>query len=257
MKHWKLWISATALCMGLSVPAAAAPKNALSTAACPETSIYIDLLTGNFDCEAWLKAYLEQCFGFPAEDEGENGNGGEDIPEDDGTEEEAPEDDGAEEETPEDDGTEEETPEDDGTEEETPEDDGVEEDEEDGQISQMAAAVVDLVNQERAAAGLAPLSVDVTVSRAAQKRAQELVTTFSHTRPNGTSCFTVLQEYGVSYMGAGENIAAGQRSAQEVMHAWMNSEEHRANILNGSFTEIGVGVYTVGGTTYWCQLFTR
>ena len=237
MKHWKLWISATALCMGLSVPAAAAPTNALSTAACPETSIYIDLLTGNFDCEAWLKAYLEQCFGFPAEDEGENGNGGEDIPEDDGTEEE--------------------TPEDDGTEEETPEDDGTEEDEEDGQISQMAAAVVDLVNQERAAAGLAPLSVDVTVSRAAQERAQELVTTFSHTRPNGTSCFTVLQEYGVSYMGAGENIAAGQRSAQEVMHAWMNSEGHRANILNGSFTEIGVGVYTVGGTTYWCQLFTR
>ena len=79
---------------------------------------------------------------------------------------------------------------------------------------------------------------------------------FSHTRPDGRSCFTALTDLGISYGGAGENIAYGQSSPEEVMTAWMNSSGHRANILNSSFTKLGVGVYKSGNTIYWVQLFT-
>lgn len=120
----------------------------------------------------------------------------------------------------------------------------------------FAAQVAVLVNQERAKAGLSPLKVDAKVQQAAQVRAKETVQSFSHTRPNGTSCFTALTEAGVQYRGAGENIAYGQTSPEAVMRAWMNSEGHRKNILNSSFTTIGVGYTVVGGTPYWTQLFT-
>lgn len=117
--------------------------------------------------------------------------------------------------------------------------------------------VVDLVNQERAKAGLNPVVLQENLTAAAQVRAKEIVTTFSHTRPNGTSCFTALKEAGVSYMGAGENIAYGQLSADAVMEGWMNSSGHRANILNGNFTKIGVGHYqNSSGVHYWTQFFT-
>lgn len=116
--------------------------------------------------------------------------------------------------------------------------------------------VVRLVNAERAKAGLSALRMDTTVNAAAQVRAQEIVQSFSHTRPNGTKCFTALAQAGVSYRGAGENIAYGQSSAAAVVNAWMNSEGHRANILNASFTTIGVGHTVVGGTHYWSQFFT-
>ena len=91
---------------------------------------------------------------------------------------------------------------------------------------------------------------------AAQVRAEEIVTSFSHTRPNGSSFSTALKEQNVSYRGAGENIAWGQRSPEEVVNAWMNSAGHRANILNERFTTIGVGHYQKGSTHYWAQLFT-
>ena len=65
----------------------------------------------------------------------------------------------------------------------------------------------------------------------------------------------VLGEYGVAYRSAGENIARGQSSPEEVVRAWMNSEGHRANILGESFTSLGVGVYKSGGTYAWTQLF--
>ena len=118
--------------------------------------------------------------------------------------------------------------------------------------------VVDLVNAERAKEGLSPLTIDTKVQAAAQVRAQECEQLFSHTRPNGSSFATALQEQNVSYRSAGENIAWGQRSPQEVMNGWMNSEGHRANIMNANFTTIGVGYYqNANGTNYWCQLFTR
>lgn len=117
--------------------------------------------------------------------------------------------------------------------------------------------VVALVNAERAKEGLPALTMDAKLQEAARARAKETVTLFSHTRPNGTSCFTILQEYGISYRYAGENIAYGQRSPEEVVNAWMNSEGHRANIMSKNFTTIGIGYYqTANGTKYWSQLFT-
>ena len=129
---------------------------------------------------------------------------------------------------------------------------------EDDNISQgdYASQVVALVNAERAKYGLSALKVDSRVQQAAQVRAAETVQSFSHTRPNGSSFSTALTEAGVSYTRSGENIAYGQSTPQQVVQAWMNSSGHRANILNGSFTTIGVGYTVVGGTAYWAQLFT-
>lgn len=122
--------------------------------------------------------------------------------------------------------------------------------------SQFASEVVRLVNVEREKAGLNPLTADSTIQKAAYVRSMEQKQLFSHTRPNGSSCFTALDEEGVSYRGAGENIAMGQKTPADVMKAWMNSDGHRANILNKNFTHIGVGYYTNNGTAYWTQLFT-
>jgi hypothetical protein len=120
--------------------------------------------------------------------------------------------------------------------------------------------VVLLVNNERAKAGLPPLnSGHIALNMAAQKRARELPLRIDHThrRPDGRECFTVLAEYGIrSFEAAGENIAAGQKSAAEVMAGWMNSPGHRANIL-GNYTHIGVGVVESNGRLYWSQEFLR
>lgn len=119
----------------------------------------------------------------------------------------------------------------------------------------LAEQVVALVNKERAAAGLNPLTINESAMSAALVRAKEIRQSFSHTRPNGSSFSTALKEQGVSYRGSGENIAYGQRSPEEVMKAWMNSSGHRANILNEKYTSIGVGCYEQNGTLYWAQLF--
>ncbi len=120
--------------------------------------------------------------------------------------------------------------------------------------------VVALMNQERAAAGIGGITQSATLDALAQIRAQEIVQNFSHTRPNGASCFTVFEENGVTYLVAGENIAAGYSTPEEVMNGWMNSEGHRANILNSSFGQVGIGYYTdpnSGYGTYWVQIFTN
>lgn len=122
--------------------------------------------------------------------------------------------------------------------------------------SSYAAQVVSLVNAERAKQGLSALTVSTKVQQAAQTRAGELRSSFSHTRPSGASCFTALTEAGVSYTRAGENIAYGQSSPAAVVQAWMNSSGHRANILSRDFTTIGVGYTVVNGTAYWSQFFT-
>ena len=124
------------------------------------------------------------------------------------------------------------------------------------QFHSYVEEIVALVNKECAKEGLAPLTLSTKVSAAAQVRAEEIVTSFSHTRPNGSSFSTALNEQNVSYRRAGENIAWGQKSPEAVMNAWMNSSGHRANIMNGNFTSIGVGYYQINGVNYWCQLFT-
>ena len=120
----------------------------------------------------------------------------------------------------------------------------------------FASQVAALVNAERAKYGLSALTVDTKVQQAALVRAKETAQSFSHTRPNGSSFSTVLTEAGVSYRTAGENIAYGQTTPQQVMNAWMNSSGHRANILNANYTTIGVGYTVINGTAYWAQLFT-
>ena len=117
--------------------------------------------------------------------------------------------------------------------------------------------IVDLVNAERTKVGLAPLTLDIQLSSAAQIRAEEQYTLFSHSRPNGSSYRTVLDENGISYMGCGENVAYGFRNPQAVMQGWMNSEGHKANILQEKFTHIGIGYYVgPNGYHYWSQLFS-
>mgnify|MGYP002536659624 CR=1 FL=1 len=121
----------------------------------------------------------------------------------------------------------------------------------------FAEQVVELVNQERTKAGLSAVTLDQNIASAALVRAKEIETSFSHTRPNGSKFSTALTEQGVTFKGAGENIAWGQKSPEAVIQAWMNSEGHRANILNKNFTKIGVGYYqNAAGRNFWTQLFT-
>ncbi len=127
----------------------------------------------------------------------------------------------------------------------------------DTEQNSFAQEVVRLVNEERAKVGLPGLVSEADIEAAALVRAKEIEVSFSHTRPNGSGFSTALREQGVSFMGAGENIAWGQRTPQEVVTGWMNSEGHRTNILNAKFTKIGVGYYqNAAGVNYWTQLFT-
>lgn len=105
-----------------------------------------------------------------------------------------------------------------------------------------AYRVLELVNIERAKVGLAPLAFAQNIMNCAQIRAAETVSLFSHTRPDGSSCFTCFTACGVPSGAWGENIAAGYRTPEAVVEGWMNSSGHRANILNGSFKYIGIGV---------------
>lgn len=120
--------------------------------------------------------------------------------------------------------------------------------------------VADLVNKERAAAGLPALKVNTKLAGVAEKKAEDLrdKNYFSHTSPTYGSPFDMMKQFGISYQSAGENIAKGQKTPDTVMNGWMNSEGHRANILNSSYTEIGVGYVTdSNGGTYWVQMFIR
>lgn len=124
-------------------------------------------------------------------------------------------------------------------------------------INAFEQEVVKLTNAERTKAGLAPLQTDDKLMAAAREKSQDMQTKnyFSHTSPTFGSPFDRLKALGISYKSAGENIAQGQRSPQEVVQAWMDSPGHRANILNGSFTHIGVGYVKTGN--YWTQQFIQ
>lgn len=119
-----------------------------------------------------------------------------------------------------------------------------------------AFAVLDLVNEERAAQGLGSLEMDEDLLDCAMYRAAELAVYYSHTRPDGTNCFTALEEWEVAYTTAGENIAAGYDSAESVMEGWMNSDGHRANILGSEYTKVGIGMFIHEDFVYWVQVFT-
>lgn len=121
-----------------------------------------------------------------------------------------------------------------------------------------AQQVLELVNEERAKEGKSPLALDQKLCEAAAVRAEEIVSQFSHTRPDGTACFTALKQIGISYRTAGENIAAGQSTPAAVMDSWMHSEGHRANIMSSDFGKLGVGFVQApeGYQYYWVQMFT-
>ena len=123
------------------------------------------------------------------------------------------------------------------------------------QSSSAASEVVRLTNSARSQNGYAALVEDGALSEAAAVRAREIARSFSHTRPSGASFSSALSASGVSYLRAGENIASGQKSASEVVYAWMNSPGHRANILNSSYSRIGSASVNIDGTLYWVQLF--
>jgi uncharacterized YkwD family protein len=122
-------------------------------------------------------------------------------------------------------------------------------------LSAYEQKVVDLTNQERAKNGLPALKVDLTLSKMAREKSRDMSANdyFSHTSPTYGSPFDMMKKYGISYRYAGENIAMGQRTPEEVVKAWMNSEGHRKNILSSNFNYIGVGFVSEGN--YWTQEF--
>ena len=122
-------------------------------------------------------------------------------------------------------------------------------------VSAYEAEVVRLVNQYRSRYGLSPLTENWELSRVARYKSQDMcdLRYFSHTSPTYGSPFEMMKAFGLSCRSAGENIAKGQRTPEEVVTAWMHSSGHRANILNSSFKTIGVG-YVASGN-YWTQMF--
>ncbi|MDX3854975.1 CAP domain-containing protein [Streptomyces sp. AK02-01A] len=118
------------------------------------------------------------------------------------------------------------------------------------------AAVLALVNEERAKAGCDPLRSDSGLDSLARDFSDEMAARgfFDHTDPDGRTPWDRADAAGIQGLG-GENIARGQATAQAVMDSWMNSEGHRANILNCDYTRLGVGVHTGSGGPWWTQDF--
>lgn len=124
-------------------------------------------------------------------------------------------------------------------------------------VEEMASEVIRLTNIERVKAGRSPLQYHAGLQRAAMVRAEEITRKFSHTRPDGTDSSTALYENGVACDG-GENIAAGQKTPEAVVRAWMNSSGHKATMMQQSITHIGVGVCKspITGQWLWVQDFS-
>ena len=114
---------------------------------------------------------------------------------------------------------------------------------------------MELTNQERSAVGVGALHMDPRLQEAAMLRAAECAVNFSHTRPDGSSCFTAVSHV-ASYAFA-ENIAAGSSTAAAATDQWMNSSGHRANMLSSRYTSMGVGCVRVGAVAYWVQIFAQ
>lgn len=122
-------------------------------------------------------------------------------------------------------------------------------------INQTALKVIELTNAERKKNGLPALKADSSLSKVAQTKTNDMETKhyFSHTSPTYGSPFDMMRDFGITYRTAGENIAMGQPTPQQVVTAWMNSEGHRRNILDPNYTNIGVGYNSTGN--YWSQMF--
>ena len=123
---------------------------------------------------------------------------------------------------------------------------------------EMNAEAVQLLNDLRQSKGLRPLAwnPNSALQSAAQLRAQEIEEYFSHTRPDGSSCFTVLKQFGLTYGHCGENIAYGTYlSAEGATELWINSPGHYKNMINPDFREVGLACYVSGKNIYWVQLF--
>ena len=124
-----------------------------------------------------------------------------------------------------------------------------------GVISAYEAEVIRLVNEIRRQNGLGELTASAELSHVARLKSQDMHDKgyFDHTSPTYGSAFDMLRSFGISYRTAGENIAYGYSTPQAVVDAWMNSSGHRANILNASYTQIGVGHVQDGN--YCTQIF--
>ncbi len=124
-------------------------------------------------------------------------------------------------------------------------------------LTAQAAAVLKITNAERAKAGCKALSANSTLNNVAQAHSADMAAHnyFSHDSQNGKSPFDRMKDAGYNFRAAGENIAYGQRTATDVMNAWMNSPGHKANILNCTYTQIGIGYALQGSTPYWTQDF--
>ncbi len=118
--------------------------------------------------------------------------------------------------------------------------------------------VLNLTNAERQKAGLKPFSGDYTnLNRSARAKSEDMAKNnyFSHTSPTYGEPFAMMRNFGVQYQSAGENIAKGQPSPEQVVQAWMASPGHRANIMNTSYTHMGVGYVANNGQPCWTQQF--
>ena len=124
-----------------------------------------------------------------------------------------------------------------------------------GTVLQYESEVIRLVNEIRVQNGLKVLTTNWELSRVARYKSEDMVNNryFSHNSPTYGTPFQMMRSFGLSYRTAGENIAYGQRTPAAVVDAWMNSSGHRANSLNASYTQIGVG-YCASGN-YWTQMF--
>lgn len=115
------------------------------------------------------------------------------------------------------------------------------------------AEVYRQLNALRSSLGLSPLKLDKKLMDVAMQRAAETSIYYSHTRPNGEDCFSLIP----FHLGtAGENIAAGQTNATNVMTAWTNSPGHYKNMINPDFDSVGIGCFYQDGAKYWVQFFT-
>ena len=115
--------------------------------------------------------------------------------------------------------------------------------------------VVRLVNGIRRQNGLSPLTANWELSRVARYKSRDMVDNryFAHNSPTYGTPFEMMRAFGLSFRTAGENIAYGYATPQKVVDGWMNSSGHRANILNASYKQIGVGYVAKGN--YWTQMF--
>lgn len=123
----------------------------------------------------------------------------------------------------------------------------------------MVNDVLKYTNEFRAEASKDPLTLDETLTKAAMVRAIEMAYSdkFSHTRPDGNMCYYIMRDFGKDIYGIGENIAMNQRNAKEVSYAWKGSQGHYENMIDSSFTKIGIGVIKFQGVYYWVQLFSE